>query len=105
MLGREIGATFYGWQVDQTLLAPGVTPGIPRVIDFDSTYLDFPVLEYRPYRAFDTNQSSELLLQLYVGVDMPHSAKVIYPPDTPGLEMDRVYSIGVRLIFDWRRYF
>jgi len=44
-------------------------------------------------------------LQLCVGVDMPHSAKVIYRPGTPGVDMERVYSIGVRLIFDWRRYF
>jgi hypothetical protein len=105
VLGREIGATFYGWHADDTLLAPGVTPGTLRVIDFNSTYLDFPVLEYRPYRAFDTTQTSELMLQLYVGVDMPHSESVVYPPGAPGVDMERVYSIGVRLIFDWRRYY
>ena len=72
VLGREIGATFYGLGSDDSLLAPGAPPGTgPRVIKFESTYLEFPILEYRPYRAFDTTQSSELILQLFGGVDIP----------------------------------
>jgi hypothetical protein len=106
VLGREIGATFYGLGSDDSLLAPGAPPGTgPRVIRFESTYLEFPILEYRPYRAFDTTQSSELILQLFGGVDFPNNGKVVFPPGAPGVDMDPVYSIGVRLVFDWRRYF
>jgi len=106
MLGREIGATFYGLASEDSLLAPGATPGAgPRVIKFKSTYFDFPILEYRPYRAFDTTQSSELMLQLFGGVDIPSSKGVVYPPGAPAVDLDPVYSIGVRLVFDWRRYF
>jgi hypothetical protein len=107
VLGREIGVTFYGvWSDDETLLAPAVPPGSgPRVIQFESTYLDFPILEYRPYRSFDTTQSSALILQLFAGVDIPNEGTVVYPPGAPGADLDRVYSIGVRLTFDWRRYF
>jgi hypothetical protein len=106
VLGREIGATFYGFGSDDSLLAPGAPPGTgPRVIRFESTYLEFPILEYRPYRAFDTTQSSELILQLFGGVDFPNNGKVVFPPGAPGVDMDPVYSIGVRLVFDWRRYF
>ena len=106
MLGREIGVTFYGLASEDSLLAPGATPGAgPRVIKFKSTYFDFPILEYRPYRAFDTTQSSELMLQLFGGVDIPSSKGVVYPPGAPAVDMDPVYSIGVRLVFDWRRYF
>jgi hypothetical protein len=72
VLGRELGVTFYGVLSDDTLLAPGAVPGQPNVVEFRSTYFDFPILEYRPYRAFDSSQ---------------------------------VYSVGLRLIFDWRRYF
>jgi hypothetical protein len=106
VLGREIGATFYGYGSDDSLLAPGSPPGTgPRVVQFESTYLDFPILEYRPYRAFDTTQTSALILQLFGGVDFPNKGNVVFPPGAPGIDMDPVYSIGVRLVFDWRRYF
>src|SRR4029077_13852633 len=63
VLGREFGVALYGLQRNDTLLAPGVPAGTgPRVISFESTYFDFPILEYRPYRAFDITQSSELRL-------------------------------------------
>ncbi len=107
VLGREIGATFYGLGTqDESVLAPGVPAGTgPRVVEFESTYLDLPILEYRPYRAFDTTQSSELILQLFGGVDIPKNGKVIFPPGAPAADLDPVYSIGVRVVFDWRRYF
>jgi hypothetical protein len=106
VLGREIGATFYGYGSDDSLLAPGVPMETgPRVIKFESTYLEFPILEYRPYRAFDTTQSSALILQLFGAVDIPHKENVVFPTGAPGIELDEVYSIGVRLVFDWRRYF
>jgi hypothetical protein len=107
VLGREIGATFYGLGADdESLLAPGVPPGSgPRVVKFESTYLEFPILEYRPYRSFDTTQSSALIVQLFGGVDIPDKGSVVYPPGAPAADLDRVYSIGVRLVFDWRRYY
>ena len=107
VLGREIGVTFHGLgSEEETLLAPGVPPGSgPRVVEFESTYLEFPILEYRPYRSFDTTQSSELILQLFGGVDIPNGGSVVYPPGAPHADLDRVYSIGIRLTFDWRRYF
>jgi hypothetical protein len=107
VLGREVGVTFHGlWTDDPSLLAPGAPPGSgPRVVQFESTYFEFPILEYRPYRSFDTTQSSALVLQLFGGVDIPNEGTVVYPPGAPGAELERVYSIGVRLTFDWRRYF
>lgn len=107
VLGREIGVTLHGvGSENETLLAPGVPPGSgPRVVEFDSTYLEFPILEYRPYRSFDTTQSSALVLTLFGGVDIPNGGRSVYPPGAPGTDLDRVYSIGVRLVFDWRRYF
>ena len=105
VLGREIGVAFYGQQSDDSLLAPGVTPGVPTVVGFKSNYYDFPIFEYRLYRAFDMTQASVLTLQLYGAVDDPHSSSVLFPVGAPGVPMDRVYSIGIRLVFDWRRYF
>jgi hypothetical protein len=106
VLGRELGATFYGYGFENTTVAPGATPGAdPRVVDFKSIYFDLPILEYRPYRAFDTKQSSAVLIQLFAGADVPQSATVTWPPGAPGVKLDTIYSIGLRMIFDWRRYF
>ncbi|MGA8052773.1 MAG: hypothetical protein WCA12_02760 [Burkholderiales bacterium] len=75
VLGRELGATFYGYGFTNSLLAPSVTPGgDARVVDFKSTFFDLPILEYRPYGAFDTKQSSAVLIQLLAGADVPHGA-------------------------------
>jgi hypothetical protein len=50
-------------------------------------------------------QTSDLVFQVFAGVDIPDSQGVIFPVGAPEIDLDRVYSIGVRLIFDWRRYF
>ncbi len=105
VLGRELGVTFYGVTSDDTLLTPGPVPGQPRLVQFRSTYFDLPIFEYRPYRAFDMTQTSNLVFQVFAGVDIPDSQGVIYPVGAPDIDLDRVYTIGVRMIFDWRRYF
>jgi hypothetical protein len=106
VLGRELGVTFYGSGFNSTVYAPGATPGAEaRVVDFKSVNYDLPILEYRPYRAFDTRQSSALLIQLFAGIDVPHGEKVTWPVGAPGVPLETVYSIGLRLVFDWRRYF
>ena len=106
VLGREVGATFYGYGFENTGVAPGVTPGAdPRVYDFKSINFDLPILEYRPYRAFDTQQSSAVLIQLFAGIEVPQSSVVTWPPGAPGVKLDNIYSLGLRVIFDWRRYF
>ena len=106
VLGREIGVTFYGLGSVDSLLVPGALPGeVPRVINFKSTYFELPILEYRPYRAFDTTQTSGLTLQLFGGVDIPSNEGVSYPLGAPNADLDPLFSLGVRLVFDWRRYY
>ncbi|HEY6133041.1 MAG TPA: hypothetical protein VIW70_03595 [Rubrivivax sp.] len=106
VLGRELGATFYGYGFENTTLAAPALPGAEaRVVEFKSIHFDLPIVEYRPYRAFDTKQSSAVLFQLYAGAEVPQSSKVTYPPGSPGVNLETIYSLGVRLIFDWRRYF
>ncbi|HET7525675.1 MAG TPA: hypothetical protein VFK10_07015 [Burkholderiaceae bacterium] len=107
VLGRELGATFYGYgSFDNTMTVPGATPGAEtRVVDFKSILFDLPILEYRPYRAFDTRQSSAVLIQLFASADVPKHTAVTFPAGAPGVKLETIYSIGLRLIFDWRRYF
>jgi hypothetical protein len=106
VLGRELGATFYGYGFENTIIVPGATPGAEaRVVDFKAIHFDLPILEYRPYRAFDNRQSSAILIQLFAGADVPKSPTVTWPTGAPGVKLETIYTFGVRVIFDWRSYF
>jgi len=105
VLGRELGVTFYGLIGDDRVLAAPATAGsLGRVVDFKSIAFDLPIIEYRAYRAFGSNQSSSLLFQLFAGIDVPNSAKVVSPAGARTPSLNAVYSFGLRLMFDWRYY-
>jgi hypothetical protein len=104
VLGRELGVTFYGVEGADRVLAPGVPGGPPRVVNYRSTAFDFPILEYRVHRSFSSNQSSRLLFQVFTNLDVPHSATVVSPPGAPNVDLHDVWSVGIRMVFDWRYY-
>lgn len=105
MLGREVGATFYGLAGNGQLLAPSASPfGPPRLVNFRSIGFDLPVLEFSPYRAFSTDQSSSLKFQLSVGADVPYNSTVVAPTGAPPADLRTVWSLGLRMVFTWRRY-
>jgi hypothetical protein len=105
VLGRELGVTWYGVGGESQFLAPGEPPSdLPRAIHFKSVYFEAPILEYRPYRAFSDRNSSTLLFQLFAGADVPRDAHLVGQPDAPAPEVDTVWTAGVRMNFDWRRY-
>jgi hypothetical protein len=105
VLGREVGVAFYGLQSGDTLLVPSVTPGgAPALAEFKSTFIDVPILEFRPFRAFDTSQTAEIMVQVFFGVDIPRGGEVISPAGSPNVPLKSTYSIGIRGIFDWRHY-
>ncbi|HKQ24846.1 MAG TPA: hypothetical protein VJT81_10435 [Burkholderiales bacterium] len=105
VLGRELGITFYGHIGEDRVLAPSVVPGGPlRVVDYDSILFDLPILEYRPYRSFASNQSSSVIFQLFTAADVPQSASVVAPAGSPTPDLDTIWSVGLRLVFDWRYY-
>jgi hypothetical protein len=105
VLGREIGIIFYGLDGDDQLLAPSASPGgLPRTVKFKSISYEFPILEYRPYRSFSTNQSSSIVFQLFAGVDVPYDYSVTNPVGAPPVDLDNVGYVGLRMVFDWRYY-
>jgi hypothetical protein len=108
ILGREIGVTIYG-SGDQkdALLIPkqGVNNDRATFITFKSTQLDFPIVEYRPFRTFSLDQSSSLVIQLNAGVDIPYGETVILPESANVPELDEVWYVGLRFAFDWRYYY
>ncbi len=105
VLGRELGVNFYGLVGTQQLLAPSTAPGgLGRVVDFKSIAYDIPIIEYRAYRAFSTNQSSSVQFQLFGAVDIPYDSSVTSPPGAPEADLRPVWSLGLRMTFDWRYY-
>jgi hypothetical protein len=104
VLGRELGVTFYGGSHDDRVVAAGVGGGEARVVQYKSTAYDMPILAFRPYRSFSSNQSSELVFQVFAALDVPHGASVVSPPGAPGVDLHDVWSVGIRLVFDWRYY-
>lgn len=105
VLGRELGLTFYGLIGDDRVIASSATAGAPlRLIEYKSILLDMPILEYRPYRSFASNQSTALLFQLFAAADVPQSASVVSPVGAPVPDLRTVWSVGLRVIFDWRYY-
>ena len=105
VLGRELGVTFFGLWGEPQLVAPPAPPAaVGRVVNFKSTYFDLPILEYRPYRAFSANQSSTVLFQLFAGADVPSGESVVAPIGAPPPSLHTVWSVGIRMTFDWRYY-
>jgi hypothetical protein len=106
VLGRELGVTLYGRYGHDQLVVPRADPaGQARVVDFKSIAYDIPVFEYRPYRAFSTNQSSSVVFQLFVAADVPRGGTTVFPVGAPTPDLRTVWSVGVRLVFDWRYYY
>jgi hypothetical protein len=106
ILGREVGVSYYGTKFlkNDALLIP-VTSTETQLVAYSSTKFDFPIIEYRPLRTFSLNQTSSLIFQISAGMDIPHSASVLSPVGVPVPELRPVYHIGMRLVFDWRKYF
>ncbi len=106
ILGREIGVTFYGLKKISDALVIPVDNHQATLISYKSTQLNFPIVEYMPFRrSFSQVQSSSLLIQLTAGVDIPYGAEVIAPSNDPVPALKSVWQFGVRIVFDWRHYF
>jgi len=108
ILGREIGVTLYGGGKERdALLIPnqGVNNNQTTLITFKSTQIDLPLVEYRPFRTFSLDQSSSMVVQINIGVDIPRNESVIAPEGAEIPELDKVWYIGMRFAFDWRYYF
>jgi len=107
ILGREIGISMYGYGTtdDRIVIPTGTNNEDATLIGIRSIALDFPVVEYRPFRTFSMDQSSSLVVQLNTGLDIPSSVRVVQPTGAPEPDLKPVWYIGVRMAFDWRYYF
>lgn len=110
VLGREVAVYFYGRTKERDALFNISTNEQGQeqlnILSYRSTLFEFPIVEYRPFKTFDVGQRSSMFIQLYGGFDIPSNIEVLESTgnseSTP--ELKTVWSLGLRLIFDWRHY-
>lgn len=108
ILGRELAITLYGFgsQSDRVLMP--VTSGDASSVTFvglRTLSLELPIVAYRPFRSFTSDQTSGLTLHLYAGWDVPLQADYILPQrGALSPDVRAIATVGVRLFFDWRAY-
>jgi hypothetical protein len=107
VIGREVGATLFGFGTPDAFLTLVPTPEGTAIeaLALKSLQWDFPILEYRPFREYGTRYTFATFLQLGAGFDVPISVEVVGSPGTPPPSLQtRVFGY-IRLFFDGRRYF
>ena len=108
ILGREVGIYFNGFPKDpDRFIIPTTIAGTPDqvLIAMRSTLLEFPILEYRPFHTFSTNQTASLVIQIFGGFDIPGKVTVIAPENAIVPKVSTIFFAGLRVAFDWRYYF
>jgi hypothetical protein len=105
VLGREVGVALYGLLDDDRLIIPPTVSGAGSTLaDLQSISVNFPVLEYRPFRSFSQDQSTSLVVQFFTGFDVPTAASVVSPAGAPEPDLKTIWQVGLRMVFDWRYY-
>lgn len=104
MLGREVGVRFFGYAGhENTLLVPGQDTSIIHVVTMRSIQVELPFIEYRPFRTFSVDQSSDIVIQGYVAADIPTVWWNNPDRDVP-IDLRTIFALGIRIAFDWRYY-
>ena len=106
VLGREVGFSWHRLNTNNAMALP--TPGVPPVnqtlVAVRSLQVEFPFLEYRPFRSFSRDQASSILFQFFGGFDTPTGSSVVSPAGAPMPQLHTIAVGGVRFAFDWRHY-
>lgn len=105
VLGREAAVYLYGRTKQRDALFAFNNNSQLIWLSYRSTQFEFPFLEYKPLRSFATDQSSTLLIQFFAGIDIPHNIKSLDPNGLPAAELETIWYLGARIVFDWRYYF
>ena len=108
ILGREVGVSLFGYRREEDKLiipTPGIGSESATLVALRSVQVDFPIVEYRPFRSFSLNQSSSLAVQIFAGCDIPVKVSSVAPPGVPAPDLRTTWHLGLRIAFDWRHYF
>jgi hypothetical protein len=108
VVGREIDATFFGYLGNATILVeipPQPDGNSGGIANLKSVQLNFPVLEWTPFRTFATQLVFVAALQLGFGVELPISAPIVYPEGLGNASLGPSWSIFLRGTFEGRYFF
>jgi hypothetical protein len=107
VVGREVGATLFGFREKDAFLTILDTPNgqVVAPIAIKTIQWDFPVLEIRPFREYGTRYAFSTLLQVGGGFDRPLDSEVVGRPNLPPPPLKTRYFGFLRIFFDGRRYF
>lgn len=106
VLGREMGISFYGQgnpHANFIVYEPSISSSA-ILLDYRSIQFDFPILEYRTAKTYASEQSSNLMFQLTGGFDNARKVSVLLPSGVKVPEVQTVWHLGIRAIFNWRHY-
>ncbi len=105
VVGREVGATFYGFTggLDE-LVTLDFEKDDAVIVGFRSVLVEVPVLEYQPFRSYGSRQSLGIRFQLGAGFDKPLRVRGLDPPGAPPPSLKTRYFGYLRLVFEGRRY-
>jgi len=103
ILGREAGVALFGYGSHGIYGYTG-SNGTVSQYTYRSWQLDVPIVEYRPFRTFATNQALTVALQLGFGLDFPNNAHLTNPPGAPGPDLGTSWLFYLRFAFDARYY-
>ncbi len=105
--GREARVILFGYGSDLVSVVPsGVTiGGVDQyaVVQFKSVQLEFPVLEWTPFRTFATQLTFAAQIQLGFSVGLIASQEVLYPVGAP-FSTGPSWGIWLRGVFDGRYF-
>jgi hypothetical protein len=97
----------FGFVSDALAVVPGgVQPDGSNpyvVVQFKTVQLEFPVLEWTPFRTFATQLTFAGQVQLGFSVGLPVSTEVLYPPGAP-FSTGPGWSVWLRGVFDGRYF-
>lgn len=107
VLGREVGATFFGYSggEDQLFVSAPESGTALTAVSLRSIRWDVPIVEVRPFRSYATTQAAAVLIQIGAAFDKPTKVTVMAPVGAPAPELKTATSVYFRLAFDWRQYF
>lgn len=102
---NRFGVSLYGLGSPKTVIIIPAGSSKATLLQYKSTQFDFPFLEYRHFCTFSMDQSSSMIVQFTAGFDIPYGGTVVSPQGEPVPELQTVWQLGMRIIFDWRHYY
>ncbi len=105
VLGREVGATFFGFTggLDELFTLDAEKDDVV-IVGFRSVLVEVPLVEYEPFRSYGARQSLGIRFQFGAGFDKPLEVRVLDPPGAPPPSLRTRYFGYLRLVFEGRRY-